>query len=227
MNTTRSTTPLPCATGGESRLTVETGVTEPLPMSIIERKGLGHPDTFADHLAEELSRAYSLYTRDSVGAILHHNFDKLALLGGSSQVRYGGGSMVDPVRVLVNGRATRRCGTTTVPVDEIIQDTVRDFMNRRLPHLGDRFTVELNVTSNSSPGAVHTAKGDPERRSWFAPDSVDQLRERRVLLSNDTSIGTGWAPLNARRASSLRLPTPCQGQATSPGTGRGAGPTSR
>ncbi|GAB1645520.1 methionine adenosyltransferase [Krasilnikovia sp. MM14-A1259] len=196
MTTQLSMTPLPCTTGGESRLTIETGISKAPALSIIERKGFGHPDTLADHLAEELSRAYALHTRDAVGAILHHNFDKLALLGGSSQVRYGGGWMVAPVRVLVNGRATRRCGSVTVPVDDIIQETVRRFMQRRLPHLGDRFVVELNVTSNSSPGAVHTGAHEPERTSWFAPTSVEQLREHRVLLSNDTSIGTGWAPLN-------------------------------
>lgn len=181
---------------GQSLLVVESGVGTPPALSIIERKGLGHPDTLADHLAEELSRAYAQYTLDAFGAILHHNFDKLALLGGSSRVVYGGGEMRDPVRVLVNGRATRVCGDVTIPVDEIITRTVRDFLGRRLPHLGDAFTVELNITSNSSPGAIHTDGSSPERQSWFAPASADQLRERKVLISNDTSMGTGFAPLN-------------------------------
>jgi S-adenosylmethionine synthetase len=181
---------------GQSLLVVETGATTPSDFSIIERKGLGHPDTLADHLAEELSRVYSNYTLEAVGAILHHNFDKLALLGGSSRVVYGAGEMRDPVRVLVNGRATRVCGDVIIPVDDIIVETVRDFFGRRLPQLGDHYVVELNVTSNSSPGAVHTNGSAPERQSWFAPTSADQLRERRVLMSNDTSMGTGWAPLN-------------------------------
>jgi S-adenosylmethionine synthetase len=194
---TRSARCLDCETGGESRLTIETGVSVPSHgMSIVERKGLGHPDTLADHLAEALSRAYGSYTLDAVGAVLHHNFDKLALLGGSSRVTYGGGAMLAPVRVLVNGRATRRCGDVVIPVDEIVTDTVRHFFAERLPHLDEHFRIELNVTSNSSPGAVHTDERSPERTSWFAPASVDQLRERTVLLANDTSMGTGWAPLS-------------------------------
>jgi len=32
-----------------------------LPVEIVERKGIGHPDTVCDALAEELSRAYSKY----------------------------------------------------------------------------------------------------------------------------------------------------------------------
>lgn len=36
----------------------------------------------------------------------------------------------------------------------------------------------------------------PERVAWFAPRSIDELRERRQLIANDTSLGTGWAPEN-------------------------------
>ncbi|HEX3786096.1 MAG TPA: methionine adenosyltransferase [Pseudonocardiaceae bacterium] len=180
----------------ETRLTVETGARLGTDLTIVERKGWGHPDTMADHLAEELSRAYSRWTLEQFGAVLHHNFDKLALLGGLSEVRYGGGRMIEPVRVLVNGRATRSCGAVSVPVDELVVDTVRSFFASRLPELDERLQIELNITTNSSPGAVHAGDGQPERTSWFAPRSVEQLRERRTLLANDTSLGTGWAPDN-------------------------------
>jgi S-adenosylmethionine synthetase len=189
----RSSTALPQASHASPS---RPGFRYPSATTIVERKGLGHPDTLADHLAEELSRAYARYTLDTVGAILHHNFDKLALLGGSSRVIFGGGSLLSPVRVLVNGRATGRCGSTRIPVDDIVVETVRSFLRRRLPHLADNYAVELNITANSSPGAVHSVDGSPERVSWFAPASVEQLRERRVPLANDTSLGTGWAPLN-------------------------------
>ncbi len=100
---------------------------------IAERKGWGHPDTLADHLAERLSRAYSRYTLSEFGAVLHHNFDKLALLGGSCEVRYGRGLMTSPVRVLVNGRAARSCGGSNVPVEDLINHEVRSFIRHRLP----------------------------------------------------------------------------------------------
>lgn len=181
---------------GEPRLTLELGAGLGTGLTIVERKGWGHPDTMADHLAEELSRVYSRWTLERFGAVLHHNFDKLALLGGLSEVRYGSGRMVEPVRVLVNGRATRLCGDAVVPVDELVVGTVRSFFEARLPEVGDHLQIELNITTNSSPGAVHGGAHRPERTSWFAPRSVEQLRERRVLLANDTSLGTGWAPCN-------------------------------
>lgn len=174
---------------------IESGITSPMATTIVERKGWGHPDTLADHLAERLSKAYSHYSLENFGAILHHNFDKLALLGGACEVRYGAGRMLAPVRVLVNGRAARTCAGQSIPLDDLAEQTVRDFFHERVPELDAHLSIELNVTSNSSPGAVHTGDGSsPERTKWFAPGSLDDLRERRVLLSNDTSLGTGWAP---------------------------------
>ena len=72
----------------------------------VERKGFGHPDTLADSLAENLSTQYSRYTLEKFGAILHHNFDKLGLLGGSSYVSFGKGYLVSPIKVLINGRVS-------------------------------------------------------------------------------------------------------------------------
>ncbi|MQA10180.1 MAG: methionine adenosyltransferase [Pseudonocardiaceae bacterium] len=177
-----------------SNLIVERGVHAPSDLTIVERKGWGHPDTLADHLAERLSRAYSRYTLREFGVVLHHNFDKLALLGGCSEVRYELGRVVAPVRVLVNGRAARACGGVAVPVDQLITEEVTRFFAERLPELDGRLSIELNVTSNASPGAVLTGNGPTDRERWFAPRSSDDLRERQQLLANDTSLGTGWAP---------------------------------
>lgn len=171
------------------------GVSGPGEVVIAERKGWGHPDTLADHLAERLSGVYSRYTAEQFGAVLHHNFDKLALLGGACEVRYGSGRMLAPVRVLVNGRAAAVCGGQQIPVGDLVTQTVRDFFAERLPELTGHLRVELNVTSNPSPGSVVTGKAATDRAVWFAPRSVADLRERqRGVLCNDTSLGTGWAP---------------------------------
>lgn len=179
-----------------SGLVVEWGIAPPSEVTIVERKDWGHPDTLADHLAERLSRAYAQYTLARFGAVLHHNFDKLGLLGGSSEVRYGAGRMVDPVRVLVNGRAARSCGDEAIPVDELIECEVTAFFHERLPELDEHLSIEFNVTSNASPGAVLTGDVSTDRQRWFAPSSADDLRERKRLFANDTSLGTGWAPQN-------------------------------
>lgn len=189
--------PRTSTSSGNSHLVIETGALVPDATTIVERKGLGHPDTLADHLAERLSRAYSRYTVRHFGAVLHHNFDKLALLGGASEVRYGGGAMTAPVRVLINGRAAFACGGERIPVTEIVRAEAKAFFAERLPEICDHLDIAFNITSNSSPGAVLTGDDAPDRTRWFNPRSIEDLRERRIRLSNDTSLGTGWAPENA------------------------------
>lgn len=150
-------------TFGPSHLVIETGSAQPEATTIVERKGFGHPDTLADHLAERLSQAYSQYTLQRFGAVLHHNFDKLALLGGASEVRYGSGKMTSPVRVLINGRAAAVCGGDEIPVEKLAEATVRDFFAERLLEVADHLDLRFHITSNSSPGAVLTDGADPER----------------------------------------------------------------
>jgi S-adenosylmethionine synthetase len=44
-------------------------VAPPSAIEVIERKGWGHPDTLADHLAERLSQVYSVFTQDEFGCV--------------------------------------------------------------------------------------------------------------------------------------------------------------
>ena len=60
---------------------------------VVERKGLGHPDTICDHLSEELSRALARYYLDNFGSVLHHNVDKSLLVGGRSLPAFAGGQI--------------------------------------------------------------------------------------------------------------------------------------
>lgn len=71
---------------------------------VVERKGTGHPDTVADSIAEKISVEYSKYCLEHFGAVLHHNVDKTAVLGGLVKIDWRKGEMIRPIRVLVNGR---------------------------------------------------------------------------------------------------------------------------
>ena len=52
-------------------------------VEIVERKGIGHPDTICDALAETLSRNLCREYQSRVDEILHHNVDKALLCGGA------------------------------------------------------------------------------------------------------------------------------------------------
>ena len=75
------------------------------PVEIVERKGIGHPDTICDALAEELSRNLCAYYLENFGLVLHHNVDKALLWGGSSLPKYGGGQIKAPIEIFLAGRA--------------------------------------------------------------------------------------------------------------------------
>lgn len=167
-------------------------------IELVERKGVGHPDTLADGVAEAVSRAYSRFCLAEFGAILHHNSDKTALLGGAADVGFGHGELTEPITALVNGRFTAALGDTRIPVQEIIDVAVRDHLAAALPLLdvAADLVVRPRLTQASSPGAVlgSTDGQQAGRRFWFAPRTLADLAERTRMFANDTSAGVGYAP---------------------------------
>jgi S-adenosylmethionine synthetase len=165
----------------------------------IERKGIGHPDTLADHLAELLSQRFSQFTLETYGAVLHHNFDKSGILGGKSSVSFGFGEVIAPIRVLINGRASTIFGSAEVPYERILVEATFDLFASRFGDLipKDMLSVELNISNTSSPGHsnLNDAKGSA-RTYWFTPRGLHDLPELTSLFSNDTSLGCGYYPLH-------------------------------
>jgi S-adenosylmethionine synthetase len=170
-------------------------------VQVLECKGAGHPDTLADDLAEALSRAYSQHTLQQCSAVLHHNFDKLCLLGGQSDVSFGSGHLSRPVRVLVNGRAALSFSGQSLGVEALLITVCRQFFAQRLPllRLERDLDIVLNLSTASSPGRVNSepAQAAGFRHRWFQPQSLHDLPERHHLCANDTSLGTGYAPRTA------------------------------
>ena len=79
-------------------------------VEIVERKGLGHPDTICDALAEQFSVRLCRYYLDRFGVVLHHNVDKALLVGGSASPVFGGGKVHTPIEIYLAGRAVTRAG---------------------------------------------------------------------------------------------------------------------
>lgn len=164
----------------------------------VERKGKGHPDTLSDALAEELSVNYSNYTLKNFGAVLHHNFDKVGMLGGASFVKFGEGYLTKPIRIMLNGRASTKFADTVIPVQDMLVSWSKDFMKRKFPMIdADKdLCFYYNLSSQSSPGKTNEEKAEKgTRQHWFEPRSLNDLQEIRLgLFSNDTSLGVGYAP---------------------------------
>ncbi len=152
-------------------------------IEVVERKGLGHPDTICDALAEELSLALSRFYLEHFDLILHHNVDKVLLRGGSARPAFGGGEIDEPIEIYLAGRATRSVKGTHVPVDQLAGETCRRWFREHLPGLDA--DAHLKVHCLIRPGSA---------------DLVDlYMRQHRsgLWLANDTSIGVGYAPTSA------------------------------
>lgn len=152
-------------------------------VELVERKGIGHPDTICDALAEELSRALSRHYLEHFGRVLHHNVDKALLSGGAARAEFGGGKVLAPIRVFLGGRATSSVGAVSVPVAEIAMESTRNWFTRHLPHLNSR--RHLRFRCQIHPGSR---------------DLVELFERGRAPLVNDTSFGVGHAPLSALEA---------------------------
>ncbi len=151
-------------------------------VEIVERKGIGHPDTICDALAEELSRTLCRHYLDHFGLVLHHNVDKALLWGGISRPAYGGGEIVEPMEIFLSGRATSEFKGETVPVDELALQSCTNWLQSNF-HALDPAT-DVRIHSMIRPGSA---------------DLVElYLRQEKtgIALANDTSCGVGYAPLS-------------------------------
>ena len=70
---------------------------EDLEIEIVERKGIGHPDSISDGIAQSVSNALCKMYEEKLGEgnILHHNTDEVQITAGDSDPKFGGGAMLD------------------------------------------------------------------------------------------------------------------------------------
>lgn len=151
-------------------------------IEIAERKGIGHPDTICDCVAEEISIALSNYYIEEFGSIMHHNVDKALLIGGSSEPSYKGGRITEPIEIVIAGRAIKEKDGKKLPIDDIAKHAAKDFIDNHLRHLN----IESDVVIHSRIGP-----GSKELIELFS-----RFSKGEVPLSNDTSAGAGFYPFD-------------------------------
>jgi S-adenosylmethionine synthetase len=152
-----------------------------LSLEIVERKGIGHPDTICDALAETFSSGLSRFYLDRFGSVLHHNVDKALLCGGAARPAFGGGELLAPIEIHLAGRATCEVEGVVIPVAEIAVEGSRCWLREHLSHLDPR---DVRIVAHVRPTS-------PELSAMFR-----RAHESRTPLANDTSFGVGFAPLD-------------------------------
>ncbi|HON81418.1 MAG TPA: methionine adenosyltransferase [Methanoregulaceae archaeon] len=150
-------------------------------IELVERKCIGHPDSLADGVAESISRALSQAYLEECGAVLHHNTDQGEIVAGESRPKYGGGKVIRPIYMLLDGRATKQFNGIHIPTDAIALEAARNYLRTTLTNLN----LERDIIIDCRMGT-----GSTDLRDVFKPCQETTPR------ANDTSFGVGHAPFS-------------------------------
>ncbi|MFW6000174.1 MAG: methionine adenosyltransferase [Halorubrum sp.] len=149
-------------------------------VEIVERKGIGHPDSICDGVAESVSRALSQLYLDRVGKVLHYNTDETQLVAGRAAPAFGGGEVVEPIYILIVGRATKEYDGEQLPVNSTALAAAREYLAEALPELEYGTDVVVDARLGEGSGDLQDVFGE---------------ETQEVPMANDTSFGVGHAPL--------------------------------
>ncbi len=148
-------------------------------IEIVERKGIGHPDSICDGVAEEVARALAQTYLDRFDTLLHFNTDETQLVAGTAAPAFGGGEMLEPIYILLVGRATKEYNGEKIPAETVALRAARAYLDDHFPNLDVGSDVIVDVKLGEGSGDLQDVFGD----------------SAKVPMANDTSYGVGHAPL--------------------------------
>jgi len=148
-------------------------------VEIVERKGIGHPDSICDGVAEHVSRALARTYLDRFGTVLHYNTDETQLVAGTAAPAFGGGEVLAPIYLLIVGRATKFYEGERIPAERVALSAAREYLDETFPFLDVGSDVVVDVSLGEGSGDLQEVFGE----------------EGAVPMANDTSYGVGHAPL--------------------------------
>ncbi len=155
-----------------------------LQVEMVERKGVGHPDSICDAIMDRVSVELSKEYLSQFGHILHHNIDKAFLVAGDAEVRFGGGVIREPMKLIFGDRATFGINGREVPIREIAIKTAKDWIRENL-----RFVDPGRPDDQDGPHVTYQLEIKPG-----SAELVD-IFNRDAGGANDTSAAVGYWPM--------------------------------
>lgn len=165
---------------------------------LVERKGVGHPDTMCDAIAETASRKYCQYCINVFGKPAHHWFDKVMLIGGQADVNYGKGIMIEPYTIIFAGKVTNCVGDTRIPVEKLLYQSAAEVLSTVLTGFDPRKHMKI-------VNYLVDYQGAGRKNDRYRPQSICELPElnSQDLVSNDCNLLSAYAPLTVLEAMTL------------------------
>jgi S-adenosylmethionine synthetase len=149
-------------------------------VEIVERKGIGHPDSISDGVADAVSKALCKEYLERFDAVMHHNTDETQIVAGKSKPKFGGGAVINPMYMLLVGRATNEVDGIPIPVGEVALNAAKQYIGENIVNLDP----DTQMTIDAKYGA-----GSADLQSVFK-------NRKDIPGANDTSFGIGFAPFS-------------------------------
>jgi len=151
-------------------------------VEIVERKGIGHPDSVSDGIAESVSRALCKMYVKEFGHVLHHNTDETQIAAGRAHPKFGGGTIIDPSYILLVGRATTEVEVEKelkyLPCKPVALRAAKEYLDKTFPNLDVSSEVIMDA------------------RIGLGSDDLTGVYKASGYHANDTSFGVGYAPFS-------------------------------
>jgi len=150
--------------------------TERKLVEVVERKGMGHPDTICDEICERVSRNLSKEYIKNFGRVLHHNIDKALLVAGQSKPKFNGGKVTKKIRIIICGRATSSFNGRRINVKKIAMQAAKDYLKNLHALSPNHYKIEVAIERGSQ--------------------DLNEVFSGEITKANDTSFGVGFAPFS-------------------------------
>ena len=158
----------------------------------------------ADSIAEMFSRSLSREYQKKFGRenVLHHNVDKLDVVGGEVTTKFGGGKVRRPILVFFSGRATYRVNRREIGRDgkrwlsDLAIRSAREWLSKNFRYLDPKEVKHVKLSTLF----VQTKGGAAELKK-----TVEMSQNKHTVPSNDTSLGSGYYPASPLEQVTLHL----------------------
>ncbi len=159
-------------------------------VEVVERKGIGHPDTICDFIMNEISVELCRAYMKEFGAILHHNADKSLLVAGRVEHRFGGGEMREPMKLVYGDRAAYGMEGKTIDIKAIAEGAAHKWFKGNMRFVDPN--IHVSFQNEMKPGSAELS-------------DIFNRKSGKFLPANDTSAAVGYAPMSETERLVLEL----------------------
>jgi len=143
---------------------------------IVERKGIGHPDTICDLVMNQVAIDLAKFYLKETGSVQHHNMDKGMLVAGESINKFSGGEITKPMKLIIGDRATFEVGEKKFQIGDLAVSSAKSWIQNNLRFVKDEH-IEYQIEIGTASKELQSVFKDP-----------------KMFSSNDTSALVGYAP---------------------------------